>query len=119
MGSFRASLVRSLPLLELTGMDWPSWVFIANVVLVSGAIWVAYLVGFGVGWWLGGRDDISSTYTAAFGVILAWVTTSALAIWLVGFGAFILGVLLYVAIIGTVSSVARRRRRKANVKNFG
>lgn len=91
-------------------MDWhPSWVLIANVVLVSGAIWIAYLVGFVVGWRLGGRDDISPTYTAAFGVILAWIATSALAIWLVGFGAFILGVFLFVAI--TVSPIARRRRK--------
>jgi hypothetical protein len=94
-------------------MDWHlAWVFIVKVALVSGAIWIAYIVGFVVGWRLGGRDDIASTYTAALGVILAWTTTSALTMWLAGLAAFILGVLLLVAIIGTVSSIARRGRRK-------
>jgi hypothetical protein len=90
----------------------PDWVLIAEVALVSVAIWIAYNVGFGVGWKLGAPDDIRQTYTAAFGVILAWTVTSTLAIWLLGLGVFVLGVLLFVAVIGARTSIANRRRRK-------
>lgn len=94
-------------------MDWhPFGVFIAKVALVSGTIWIAYIVGFVVGYRLNGPHDVDSTYGAVLGVILAWIATSALTIWLAGIPAFVSGVLLYVAIIGTVTSIARRRRRK-------
>jgi hypothetical protein len=94
-------------------MNWyPFWVFIAEIGLVSGAMWIACIIGLLVGAWAG-RNDIASTYTAAIGVILAWTATSALAIWLVGFKFFMLGAGVFVLVlISPVSSAAGRWKRK-------
>lgn len=80
--------------------------FFAKVALVPVALWLSFIIGFVAGFKYGAPDDIRQTYTASFGVLLAWIVTVPLVFLSVGWQAFTSGLVLSVAI-----ALATPRRR--------
>lgn len=97
-------------------MEWQlNTAWILKVFIVPPALWIAYFIGFWAAVKLGRGDDIAPTYSVLWTVPVALITTGALASWLVGGEAFIIGVIVTFAVLYGSTRWRSYKRRENKV----